>query len=287
MSVHLKIQYVGNTSDRDIPIVNKIWVPEAGRVHVKRVLSGDREVVTDFDFRGIVGVQGSSGLGHLDTLSEYAIVDDELYATIAARVDENTPLPFPAYEEKVVTPPGTVFLATGETDGNERVTEIPRWLPTLNYRQKQELAIEAIMLWRVQKEEWLINAPKYIDLHPLLPVHIGYWLRSADCVLKIFFQSDIDPLIVRAMALEASKGPATIDDQLTLFRNIKNVIARFPSGPDFAAIWVETRNLESPSDVSRKTILEVLQTRGTAEEETYILPTQYDSTDTSWLTVSA
>lgn len=283
--VHLKIQYVSHTSDRDIPIVKSIRVPEDKRVHIKRVLPSDREVISDFDFRNLPALEGTSGSGYYDSLYEYAIVGDDLYVTIAARMDEETSLPSPAYQEKSVTVPATLFLATGETEGTENPTEIPRWLPTLSLSEKKWLAIEAIYIWRAQKEEWLLNAQKYIDLHPELPAHIGYWLRSADCVLKIFFQSDTDPLIVRAMALEAAKGPATIDDPLVLFRNIKNVIAQFPSGPDFAAIWVETLNLSSPSDVVRKTILEVLQTRGTAADETYLLPAQYDSTDTSWLVV--
>lgn len=283
--VHLKIQYVSHTSDRDIPIVKSIRVPEDKRVHIKRVLPSDREVISDFDFRNLAAIEGTSGSGYYDTLYEYAIVGDDLYVTIAARMDEETSLPSPAYQEKSVTAPATVFLASGETEGNENPTEIPRWLPTLSLSESKQLAIDAISVWRAQKEQWLVNAQKYIDLHPALPEHIGYWLRSADCVLKIFFQSDTDPLIVRAMALEASKGPATIDDPLVLFRNIRNVIAQFPSGPDFAAIWVETLNLSSPSDVVRKTILEVLQTRGTAGDETYLLPSQYDSTDTSWLVV--
>ncbi|MXZ00215.1 hypothetical protein F4Y93_06030 [Candidatus Poribacteria bacterium] len=283
--VHFKIQYVAHTADRDIPIVKKLWVPEDKRVYIKRVLPSDREVISDFDFRNLASLEGTSGSGYYDTLYEYAIVGDDLYVTIAARMDEDTSLPSPAYQEKSVTAPATLFLATGEAEGNENPTEIPRWLPTLTLSEKKQLAIEAIYIWRAQKEEWLINVQKYIDLHPDLAAHIGYWLRSADCVLKIFFQSDTDPLIVRAMALEAAKGPATIDDPLVLFRNIKNVIAQFPSGPDFAAIWVQTRDLSSPSDVTRKTILEVLQTRGTAEDETYLLPAQYDSTDTSWLVV--
>lgn len=283
MSVHLKIQYVDYTSDRDIPVVKKIWVPEDNRVLIKRVLPGDQEVVTDFDFRGIDELHSTSGMGYFDNLYEYAVVDGELYVTIAARVDESTPLPSPSYQERSVDPPATFFLATGESDRNERATELPRWLPMVNYRQRQELAIAGIKAWRSQKVDWLLDAQKYVDLHPELPAHVGYWLRSADCVLKIFYQSDIDPLIVRAMARQASLGPAGVGNSLGLFRSIKEVIARYPSGPDFAVLWVETRDLQAASDVGRKTLPQVLQTRDTENDETYLLPTQYDSTDESWL----
>ncbi|MYF53903.1 MAG: hypothetical protein F4166_08870 [Gammaproteobacteria bacterium] len=157
-------------------------------------------------------------------------------------------------------------------------------MSSLTYAEKQAIAVEEIEQMLLKKEADIENSSKFLDLNSVLPEHVGYWWRSAVSVVKRFFQDpDTDPLIVAEMAKQASAGPTTRNDQLTLLRNLNSLIARYPNGPTFGAIWVETRDLASPSDVTRKTMMEVLQTIGTEQDETYPLDSDFDSTDESWI----
>ena len=292
MSTILKINYLISTDLPEIGNITKIIVAADRVLEIKCHDSGGQLLNQRYDFSSAVSKSESceSPNVYSDLIYRYLIEDDDLTLWIACVVPDDTKLPIPAYQEYIVNDfPKTIFLAEGVPDGSEIITNSPSWvseLSTLTYAEKQQRAVAEVKEWRNQKEEWIENASRYIDLNPDIPKHIGYWMRSADRVIQKFFQDpDIDPLIVAEMAKQATKGPSTYDpdNPSMLFRNLLSVINTFPNGPDFSAIWVETLNLNSAADVERKTILQVLQTRSTQQNETYDLPSDYDSTETDWI----
>ena len=287
MATYLRIYYHSATADGDTPLVKKIQVLANKQIYIKRDLGGDQFLLLNFDFRNSREGIGSSPNGVLDGLYEYEVVGDDLYVKIAVKLPADTDIPQPNTPFLQVTSfPEVVFTATGETATFDMPTDTVPWIPgaTFTYPEKQAIAVQAIKDMLLKKEEDIELASRYLDLNSDIPKHIAYWWRAAVCVVKGFFQnSDVDPLIVAEMAKQAAAGPTTRGDQITLLRNLTVLIGRFPTGPPFAAIWVETRNLNSPSDVRRKTILQVLETIGTAEDETFPLPASFDSTDESWI----
>jgi len=282
MSTILEIQYLKSSDYPDLPVVKEIKVSVDKRVQIRRTVSGS-DVVTDFNFSAVsdVGI-GTSGNGHADTLYEYSVMDGNLYAKIVAPIPADTELPDPAYAEvRVDTVPHEVFVASGVTADDTLPTEVPSWLPTdLTYAEKQELSVRAVKDWRDQLITWNKMALDYLHLMDDLGNHLGRILSRADAVIKKFFQDpDVDPLIVRQMALEAVKGPSTISEPLVMFRNLRLLALAYPNGYPFAAIWVETRNLNSPQDVVRKVLAQVIQN----VDERYDYPMNYDSTDDTWI----
>jgi len=282
MSTILEIQYLKSSDYPDLPVVKEIKVSVDKRVQIRRTVSGS-DVVTDFNFSAVsdVGI-GTSGNGHVDTLYEYSVMDGNLYAKIVAPIPADTEFPDPAYAEvRVDTVPHEVFVASGVAADDILPTEVPSWLPTdLTYAEKQELSVRAVKDWRDQLIIWNKKALDYLHLMDNLGNHLGRVLSRADAVIKKFFQDpDVDPLIVRQIALEAAKGPQTIEDPLVMFRNLRQLALAHPNGFSFAAIWVETRNLTSPADVVRKILVDVIQNA----DERYDYPANYDSTDDTWI----
>jgi len=281
MATILEIQYVKQGDYPNIPVVKKIRVPVDKRIIIKRVIN-NADVVSDYDFRNAFDIgAGSSNNGLSDNLYEYFYEKGDLYAKIVAAISDDAFLPESSSIEINVTPPQEIYGAPGETPGDETPTEVPDWLPTdMSYAKKQELAVDAIKQWRDQLISWNKMALEYQHLMDDIGNHLGRILSRADSVIKRFFQNpDIDPLIVRQMALEASQGPSTISDSLELFRNLRIMATAHPNGFAFAAIWVETRNLTSPSDVVRKVLAQVIQNA----DERYDYPANYDATDDSWI----
>lgn len=290
MATKLRINYLRSSDLPGVGTTQKIFLPSDKIVEIKCHSTGGQILNEQYDFSSAVPMEtsGESPNGYSDLIYRYLIEDDAVTLWLACVVSDDTALPTPDYQEYEITDfPRTIFLSEGITDGSEAVTGNPSWVADLNamtYPQKQALAVSAIKAWRNYKEDSIVRSERYLDLNPLLPGHVAYWFRSADRVIQKFFQDpDVDPLIVAEMAKKASEGPTTIDDRLTLLRNLTGLIGQFADGPTFAAIWVETRNLSSPSDVTRKTIVEVLATRGTPADETYDLPADYDSTKTDWI----
>ena len=289
MSTKLNINYL-RVSDLRIGTITKIIVSADRVLEIKCHDDGGQILNNGYDFTSAVSKPESceSPNGYNDLIYRYQIEDDDLTLWIACVVPSDTKLPLPDYQEYTVNEfPTTIFLAEGTTDVSELITNNPSWvseLSALTYPEKQRRSVNQIKEMLIKKEEDIERSSRTLDLNPELPKHVGYWWRSAVAVIKMFFQdSNTDPLIVAEMAKQAAAGPTTRDDQLTLLRNLNSLIARFPNGPDFAAVWVETQNLTSPSDVRRKTMLQVLSTRGTAQDETYDLPSDFDSTDESWI----
>lgn len=139
------------------------------------------------------------------------------------------------------------------------VAEAANIYPQFTYEQKQAAAIKEIELWRVQKRAWLSEIEQYIDLHPDLGKHAGYWLRAADRALQIEFQNpDTDPLIVEKMARLARHGALDIDSVEDFALNINTFIGAYPNGPQNAVLWV-TKGAGSINDVVRVNIIDSVQ----------------------------
>jgi len=292
MSTKLKINYLRQSELPDVGIITKLIVSSDRVIDIKCHNTGGQIFNQRYDFSSAVSRPEShqSPNGYSDLVYRYFIEDDELTIWVACVVPNDTDLPNPDYQEYTVESfPTTIFLGEGIEDGSEAITNTPSWvtdLSVLSYVEKRKIELAEIRAWRTQKETWLETANKFVDLNPDIAKHMGYWLRSADRVIQKFSQDpDIDPLIVAEIAKQASQGPSAYDpdNPAMLFRNLLPVITTYPNGPDFSAIWVETRDLASPSDVERKTILEVLQSRGTDADETYDLPADYDSTQDDWI----
>lgn len=290
MGTNLKINYMRSADLPGVNFIDKITVSADKVVDIKSHSTGGQTLVNRYDFSSAVAreASGQSPNGYSDLIYRYLVESDKVTLWIACVVPDDTPLPFPDYQEYEITDfPDYVFLAEDETETLEAITAYPQWvsaLRTLTYAEKQAIAVHEVNKMLLKKEEDIENASKYLDLNPAIPTHVGYWWRSAVAVIKRFFQDPhTDPLIVAEMAKQGAAGPTTRQMQLVLLRNLTGLIRQFPKGPNFAAIWVETRNLNSPSDVQQKTIVEVIATRGTAADETYPMPADFDSTDESWI----
>lgn len=288
MSTHFSIFFEGSNTNLDVLNVQKVYMSEDKKVQV-RFSDGETIEVVECDF-----TQSRNGMGsrpdYSDGIYEYEVDDSNLYVKIVCKVAAGESMPeINPVKHEIVSFPTDVYVAENIPTGLEAPTRIVDWVPPPGFTQaeKDAIAVAEIENMFLQKERDIENGNRYLDLNPDIPKHIAYWWRAAVAVIKRFFQdTSVDRLIVAEMAKQAAAGPTTRDQELVLLRNLMGLIAQFPNGPDFAAIWVETRNLTSPSDVRRKTILEVLATRGTPEDETYPMPADFDSTDESWLVVS-
>ena len=290
MATKLKINYLRASDLPGVDFINKITVSADSVIDIKCHSTGGQVYTIRHDFSDAVVMEdsGQSPNGYADLIYRYLKTADDLTVWVACVVPDDTELPVLDYQEyEVLTFPTHVFLAEGEQEVLSVPTSTAAWvtaLGDLSYSEKQDICVREVNAMLLQKDEDLIQATRAIDLNSEIPKHVGLWWRVAIAVIKRFFQDeDIDPLIVAEMAKQAAAGPTTRSDQFMLLRNLQGLITQFPTGPPFAAIWVETRNLNNPSDVRRKTILEVLQTRGTAADETYPLEDGFDSTDESWI----
>ena len=291
MSTILKINYLKTNDLPNVGTITKIIVSSDRVIDIKCHDTGGEILNQRYDFSSAVSKPSSceSPNVYSDLIYRYLIEEDDLTIWIACVVPDDTSLPSPDYQEYIIeTFPFTIFLAQGISDSPEAITNSPLWVSNLNrltYTEKQERAVIAIKEWRIQKEEWLAEVQRHIDLNPKLPEHLGYWLRSADRVIQRFFQdSNTDPLIVEQLAKIITAGPPTLGSQVALLRNLQSLITQFPNGPDFAAAWVTTLNLTQPSDVQSKELVQVIATRTNADpDETYDLPTDYDSTQDDWI----
>ena len=290
MQTDVYINFLQSADLSGVPTIRKIRVSANRVIDINCHATGGEILNERYDFSSVVSMRESkqSPNGLLDLIYRYHVTDDLLKVWIVCVVPEGTDLPDIVEQWFEVTSfPQTLFLAEGVTDGDSAITGTVAWttaLATLTDAEKKVIAIREIEAMFDKKEADIENANKYLDLHKDLAVHVAYWWRAAISVVKRFYQdTTVDKLIVARMAEEASKGPTTRNDQLTLLRNLLGLMTQFPEGPNFGAIWVETRNLSSPADVRRKTMLQVLATRGTEADETYPMPADFDSTDTSWL----
>ena len=290
MATEVNINFLRSENLPSVPEIKKIIVSSDKIIDINFLQMDGQTVNKRYNFSSAFSMNesGQSPNGYTDLIYRYLVADNLLKIWLACVVPENTEMPNEIDQTFLVEAfPETLFLAEGISDGSSTITETIAWttaLATLSDEKKKEIAIREIETMLAKKESDIENASKFLDLNPQIPAHVGYWWRSAVAVIKRFYQdTTVDKLIVAEMAKQAAAGPTTRNDQLTLLRNLTGLITRFPNGPNFAAIWVETRNLNSPSDVQRKTVLEVLQTRGTGADETYPMPDNFDSTDESWL----
>ena len=290
MATKVNVNYLRESDLNGVDFTDKITISADGVIDIKCHSSGGEILTIRYDFSDAVAMDdsGQSPNGYSDLIYRYLKTADDLTVWIACVVPDDTELPAPDYQEyEVSSYPTHIFLAEGEQEVLSVPTSTAAWvtaLGDLSYAEKQDICVAEVNAMLLQKDEDCIQAGRAIDLNSEIPKHVGLWWRVAIAVIKRFFQdANTDPLIVAEMAKQAAAGPTTRGEQFTLLRNLQSLIARFPNGPDFAAIWVETRNLNTPSDVRRKTILEVLQTRGTAADETYPLEDGFDSTDESWI----
>ncbi|MDE0401698.1 MAG: hypothetical protein OXL96_28215 [Candidatus Poribacteria bacterium] len=290
MQTDVYINFLRSADLPGVPTVRKIIVSANRVIDINCHATGGEILNERYDFSSAVSMRESkqSPNGYPDLIHRYHVTDDLLKVWIACVVPEGTDLPEPVEKWFEVTSfPQTLFLATGVTDGASAITGTVAWataLSTLSDAEKKAIAIREIEAMFDKKEADIENANKYLDLHKDLAVHVAYWWRAAISVVKRFFQdTTVDKLITAEIAKQTAAGPSTRDDQLILLRNLLSLITQFPEGPNFGAVWVETRNLSSPSDVRRKTMLQVLATRGTDADETYPMAADFDSTDRSWV----
>jgi len=134
---------------------------------------------------------------------------------------------------------------------------------------------------------------------PNISTCFGYYLRSADYVLKRMFQQGkdgkLDWQIVEAIVKEATKGPKSLDPagdgdyEAAFFVELKEILTNRPSQPDFGALWVRTWDLTRISDVKRIDNFkdDVVETHGATDpkkpDRTYSdMPQNYDSTNDYW-----
>lgn len=298
MATKLYINYVRQSAVPTAPEVKKILVREDRHLQIKRVVD-DIDVVTDFDFRLSPQTNRSINTpnGYADTIYRYLVDSSDLHVWVAGVVPENISLPKPDYQVIEHSAAATVFKVSGETDSVDTLSGTqPAWIPgALTTAEKKTRAITQIKAWRAQKRTWLLEAPEYADLVPNITTHLGYWLRSADYVLKLMFDMGVagtlDWLIVEAIAKEAIKGPRTLDPDgdgaynVEFFQRLKVAAASYPTGPTFGALWVRTWDLSEVDDVDRVAdfTADVIQSHGQTTDRTYHnIPADYNSTADYW-----
>lgn len=235
--------------------------------------------------------------GYSDIIYRYHKTAELLSLWIACIVPDNTEIPKPDYQIFSPTAAATLWKAVGENDDVETALQSPPdWIPgALTTQQKKDRAITKIKAWREQKKAWLLESPEYADLVPEITKHLGYWLRSADYVLKLMYDMGVagtlDWLIVEAIAKEATKGPRTLDPDgdgaynVEFFQRLKVAAAGYPTGPTFGALWVRTWDLSDVSDVQRVAdfTADVIQSHGQTTDRTYhSIPADYNSTAVYW-----
>ena len=260
-----------------------------------------------FDFGNAVETPESVEVpgGYSELVYRYQVdADGTLHVWIVCAVPTNTNMPVPDYEVTTHSGAATIFLATGETDAFVGGGSAPSWIPgALTTGQKKTRAISAIKSWRAQKKSWLLEAPEYADLVPNIVTHLGYWLRSADYVIKLMYDQGVattlDWLIVEAIVKEAIKGPRTLDPDgdgaynVEFFQRLKVAATGFPTGPTFGALWVRTWDLSSVGNVDRVAdfTADVINTHGNGgtnpltdpPDRTYHnIPAAYNSTADYW-----
>lgn len=308
MATKLYINYVRLS---DLPGVSSGYTVK--RIHlmqdkelVVRVADGNRY---RYNFRNTPQTVGSieSPHGYQDTVYRYMVdADGVLHAWIACIVPGDTALPEPDYQVVSHNAAATIFLAQGETDSYGSTVDMTAyaWVPgALTTQQKKSRAIASIEAFREQKKRWLLEAPEYADLVPNIVTHLGYWLRSADYVIKLMFDQGeagtLDWLIVESIAKEAIKGPRTLDPDgdgaynVEFFQRLKAAATAYPTGPTFGALWVRTWDLTGVGDVDRVAdfTADVINTHGNGgtnpltdpPDRTYHnIPAAYNSTATYW-----
>jgi len=300
MATKLYINYVRQSAVPLAPEVKKILVLSDRHLQIKRVVDGV-DIVTDFDFRTSSRTTESLNTpnGYADTIYRYLIDNSDVHVWIAGVVPTGVSLPKPDYQVIEHSAAATVFKVSGETDSAETPSGTqPAWIPgALTTAEKKVRAIRAIKSWREQKKSWLLEAPEYADLVPNITTHLGYWLRSADYVLKLMYDMGVsgtfDWLIVEAITKEAIKGPRTLDPDgdgaynTEFFQRLKVASVGYPTGPTFGALWVRTWDLTDVVDVDRVLdfTADVIQSHGQATDRTYHnIPADYDSTAIYWST---
>lgn len=299
MATKLYINYVRRSDVPTAREVRKILLREDRHIRITHSVDGD-QTATDYDFTAspTTGTSEVTPNGYADTIYRYLIDDSHLHVWIACAVPINMALPKPDYQVITATGAATVFLADGETGTIDEslTTSPPDWIPgALTTSEKKARAITAIKAWREQKRIWLLESPEYADLVPNISTHLGYWLRSGDWVINQEFTKPdatrYDYLIIAEIAKQAALGPRTLDPDgdgsynVEFFQRLKAAAASFPNGPSFGALWVQTWDLTSVSDVTRVDdfTADVIQSHGQTLDRTYHnLPAAYDSTADYW-----
>ena len=244
--------------------------------------------------------------GYHDTVYRYMVKGDTVHLWVCVAVPTDTAMPVPDYQELTLSGASAIFAATGETintavEGNNNYG----WVPgsVLSDSVKKARAIAKIKAWRAQKKAWLLEAPEYADLVPNIVTHLGYWLRSADYVIKLMYDMGVagtlDWLIVAKIAEEAIKGPRTLDPDgdgaynVEFFQRLKVAATGFPTGPTFGALWVRTWDITGIGNVDRVAdfTADVINTHGNGgtnpltdpPDRTYHnIPAAYNSTADYW-----
>lgn len=308
MATTLYINYVRSADVPGVRDVRHVYIWRDKVLCAKVMTGADTSEEVYYDFRNAAETLGSVSRpnGYSDFIYRYRIEGDTVHLWVAVGVPRDTPLPKPDYqvlETDVSADAGglSIFLATGETiDTSQPHRGTHDWVPgALTDAEKKARAIAKIKAWREQKKAWLLEAAEYADLVPNIVTHLGYWLRSADYVLKVMYEAGVagtlDWLLVEAIAKEAIKGPRTLDPDgdgaynVVFFQRLKAAAVSFPTGPDFGALWVQTWDLTDVSDVDRVSdfTAEVIHSHGSSDpllpDRTYhSLPSSYNSTSVYW-----
>ena len=248
------------------PVVKKVQVVGDKDLHIKRVVNGV-EGVWQYDFTGmpVVGTSQTPD-SYEDTIYRYQHdADGTLHVWVAVVTDE---LPEVRYQVQEHSAQATVWLGTGQDSTIETATSAPTWIPgSLSSSQWRAIAEAKIPVWRSQIRKWLMEAPQYGDLVPDILTHLGYWLRSADFMVKRAWAGPngngpgaMSWEVFSTFMDECIKGPSTLDPdgdgsyEVGFFTRLKQATIAYPQGPTFGAIWVnwwDLNNNSDPSDVVR------------------------------------
>ena len=294
--------YINFVRGADVPAS----VPEVRRIEIVRdkylLIRHSAGQARAFRFIDTPETQGSveSPNGYRDIVYRYRVEGSTVHLWVCCVVPANTALPTPDYEVITYSQKETLFLAVGQTDTTDPFSTPVDWVPrALTTQQKKERAIGKIKAFREQKKTWLLEAPEYADLVPDIVTHLGYWLRSADYVIKLMYDlgvaGTLDWLIVAKIAEEAMKGPRTLDPDgdgaynVEFFQRLKVAATNFPTGPSFGALWVRTWDLSDVGDVDRVSdfTANVISSHGSTDpslpDRTYHnIPATYNSTAEYW-----
>lgn len=275
--LRLHINFAGSDRLSGVPVLKKVEARTASRVVVTSDLDGT-ETVRDIDLSNTPEKVGTVLQRPYSDILYNADVgsDKQLNVFLAGQVSGVVPDPV---IQEMTTFPSYPYLADGETQTQDTITDTPSWLPSVpGYVEKQQAAIDAYNdVWLPQKRAWMVEGAGYADGVGDIVTQVGYYMKAATAFIKHRFQDpNIAPDVVEAVIRELAKGAADIDTVEKFAAAIRQYVALWPTGPTQALGWVSI----SGSTVTRVNLADAVQLGADS------LPSDFNAYDTSWLVVN-
>lgn len=272
--LRLHINFAGSARLSGVPVLKKVEARTASRVVVTSDLDGT-ETVTDIDLSNTPEKVGTVLQRPYSDILYNADVgsDQQLNVFLAGQVSGVVPDPV---IQEITTFPSYPYLADGETETQDTITDTPSWLPSVpGYVEKQQAAIDAYNdVWLPQKRAWMVEGAGYADGVGDIVTQVGYYMKAATAFIKNRFQDpNIAPDVVEAVIRELAKGAADIDTVEKFAAAIRQYMVLWPTGPTQALGWVSI----SGSTVTRVNLADAVQLGEGS------LPSDFNAYDTSWL----